>query len=118
MKQLSVDARAFVDGVTSYLGHEEKAKSLLPRVTDLFAKVTREAKKQSEASVVTAAALTGDEKKSIRDFLQKLLGHEVTIETKVDASIIAGMKIEIGDWVVDTSLATKLDEMGRALMHA
>lgn len=117
MKQLSVDARAFVDGVTSYIEHEEKASSLLPRVTDLFQKVTNQTKKQSTATVVSAILLTTNEKEQIGSFLQKLLGHDVTIEVVLDPSLIGGIRMQVGDWVVDTSLATQIDSMGRLLTH-
>lgn len=117
MKQLSVSARAFVEGVTSYMEHEEKANLLLPRVTDLFQKVSIQARKKSTAQVVSAIVLTNEEKIQIHDFLEKLLGHSITIEVRVDAAIIAGVRVEVGDWVVDTSFATQLNHIARGLTH-
>ncbi|MGL4393025.1 MAG: F0F1 ATP synthase subunit delta, partial [Fusobacteriaceae bacterium] len=46
--------------------------------------------------------------------LSKSTGKKVNLEVEVDASLIAGGIIRIGDKVIDGSVKTKLNEMGKA----
>lgn len=115
MKALSRDAKGFIEGVTKYMQEEGKT-SLLPKVERLFGKVTQEREKDTVAHVTTSVVLTDDERKEIEKFAYRLVGHAVTLDCRVDGAIIAGIKMEIGDWIVDTSLQGQLQQMKRNII--
>lgn len=69
------------------------------------------------AYVTTAVPLQADEKKQIEERLLATTGYK-TIECiyKVDADLIGGVIIRMGDRVVDSSIRTKLNKMERELL--
>ena len=81
-----------------------------------FIDMVKEYKKIGIAHVETPTELTDAQKKSIE---QKLLDTtdyvQMEMDYTVDEKLIGGMKIRIGDRVVDSSISTKLDELAKSL---
>lgn len=69
----------------------------------------------SVARVTSAAALTKDEEKRLTAALAKLTGSEVTVRVSVDENLIAGFRIEVGEWVIDTSTRSQLEKMAQLM---
>ncbi len=65
---------------------------------------------QAIATVTVAAPLTGAQVKRLQDGLAKKYG-AVRVNQIVDASIIGGMRIAVGDIVIDDSVATRMKEL-------
>ncbi|CAF0892732.1 unnamed protein product [Brachionus calyciflorus] len=63
-----------------------------------------------QAKVTTAHQLSPAELKELQSTLQAFVkkGHTLQLVTKVDASLIGGMVVELGDRYVDLSLSSKL----------
>ena len=86
-------------------------------ILDYFVAKVKEYKKIGVVYVTTAVQLTQSQK----DYVEKRL-LETTSYTKfemnytVDAGLIGGMVIRIGDRVVDSSIKSKLDAMSRELL--
>lgn len=76
----------------------------------------REYKKIGVVVITSAIELTDVQKKRIEEKLLQLTSYEsFEAEYRVDASLIGGMIIRIGDRVVDASIRTKLDDMTKKL---
>ena len=112
---LTKDAKGFIEGVVSYLSTDASAPSVMPRVTTLLHKVSAQAKKERLAKVYSVVSLTTDEKKLIIHVLTKLLGHTVEIEPVIDTHLVGGLRIQVADWILDTSLDHQLEEMMMSL---
>ena len=73
-------------------------------------------KKIGVATVLTPTALTDAQKKRIE---QKLLDTtdfvKMEIDYRIDESLIGGMRIRIGDKVIDSSISTKINELAKSL---
>ena len=73
-------------------------------------------KKIGVAEVMTPTALTDEQKARIE---QKLLDTtdfvKMEIDYKIDESLIGGMRIRIGDKVIDSSISTKINELAKNL---
>ena len=108
MKTLSKDARGFIEGVAAFVRSDARAKSAAPKVQLLLNKVTASAKKEENAQVETAVILLPPEKKRIEDVLAGLLGHTVTCHYSINTALIGGIKIQVADWIVDSSLSSQL----------
>lgn len=75
-----------------------------------------EYKKIGIAYVTSAVALKDDEKASVEKRLLDTTSYDtVRIQYAVDASLIGGIVIQIGDRVVDSSIRTKLGNMAKEL---
>ncbi len=111
MKSLTQDARGFVNGVVTQLKATGKASSVTPRVQSLLMKMTSGARKERQAVVLSAVKLTADEERAVGKLLAKVSGHDVSLETRIEPDLIAGVRIQMGDWVMDTSMKNELQNM-------
>ena len=85
-------------------------------ILNYFQAKVREYKKIGVARVVSATGLNADQKAKIEaKLLQQTSYESFEVEYSVDASLIGGMVIRIGDRVVDSSIRTKLDTMTKNL---
>jgi F-type H+-transporting ATPase subunit delta len=70
------------------------------------------------AEVTTATQLTADQAKGLQAALRQALGRDPEIETRVDPSILGGLKVRVGSRLYDASLKSKLDSLKFALKRA
>lgn len=85
-------------------------------VLDHFQRETKEYKKIGVVYVTTPTELTEEQKSDIVEKLTQTSGYEsLEINYIVDARILGGIRIRIGDRVVDNSIQTKLEDMTRSL---
>lgn len=115
MADLTKDARGFVSGIVSYLASDKQIESQVPKIRKLLSKVTATNGKNVEAHVKTAVALKNEEKEKLTTALNKLVGYPVVLLCSVDETLIAGMQIKIGDWVVDTTFVNQLQSLATVL---
>ena len=60
------------------------------------------------ARVESAVALSETQQQSVRENLGRLTGGEVSVEFAEDMDLIGGMRVKIGDDVIDGSVKTRL----------
>ena len=90
--------------------------SNIESVFDYFIGLVKEEKKIGIAYVTTAVELTDGQKDEVVRRLLETTGYEsFEMNYAVDASLIGGMVIRIGDRVVDSSIKTKLYELTKSL---
>ena len=75
-------------------------------------------KGQDVAFVTTAVALTAELEKKILAQVTKITGNKVTIENKIDAGIIGGFVLRVGDLQFDASIANKLSNLKREFTNS
>lgn len=64
----------------------------------------------------TSVALSETEINTIRDFLKKKFKKEIQVEHKVDASVLGGIKIQIGDTIHDYTIQAQLKKFQHNLI--
>lgn len=85
-------------------------------VLDYFQKEAKEYKKIGVVYVTTPTGLTEEQKSGIVERLTQISGYQsLEMNYVVDPSLLGGIRIRIGDRVVDNSIQTKLEEMTRSL---
>ena len=95
---------------------EKDRGSEIEDILKLFQAKVREHKKIGVAQVTSAVELSAEQKAKVEHKLLEQTSYEqFEIEYGVDASLIGGMIIRIGDRVVDSSIRSKLDSMARNL---
>jgi F-type H+-transporting ATPase subunit delta len=92
--------------------------SALPAVVSAFKQLAADHRGAIAAEVVTAAPLTAAQKKGVAASLAKALGKDPEISTRVDPSILGGIKVRVGSRLFDASLKSKLDSLKFALKRA
>ena len=64
-----------------------------------------------EGTVISAIPLTGEKVKELEEKLSKKYNKNVTLENKVDKSILGGVLIRLGNIQIDGSVKTRLDNI-------
>ena len=94
---------------------ERDRLALLPEVAQAFEQRLMDFQKIVRAQLVTATALPDDRVAAIKNGLTRATGRDVTLETRVDPSIIGGAVARIGSTVFDGSVTRQLERMREAL---
>ncbi len=94
---------------------EQQRLALLPDIAALFTLLRAEAERTVHAEVLTAFALTDDQVTQLANALRARLQRDVTLSWQVDESLLGGVLIRIGDWVIDGSARGQLDRLAAAL---
>lgn len=115
MSNLHHDARGFVKGIVDYLKTGGKRNAALPKVQSLLMKVSDRATRETRAKVRTVVPLTQEEKEQLEKILARHMDHPITISGEIDATLIAGLRIEIADFIIDTSYKAQLEELASVL---
>lgn len=89
---------------------------LLPDVISILTSRSVHLGLENSAIVTSPAKLDPSEKKSIASFIKSKYGTALNIIERVDPSLIAGFTIKVGDEVIDSSLATKLENIRKELV--
>lgn len=113
---LTKDARGFVTGIVDYLRRDKITSGDVPKVRELFRRVTTDALQEKYAKVETSVVLTEEEKKSLVRWLSDLVGRPIQLVVTVNAKLLGGFRVTVGDWVVDTTLKHQLAMMTESLL--
>ncbi len=82
---------------------------------DTFAKIAAAWRERLVATVRSAVALgSGDRERLVRT-LSRQYGHEIHLNVLVDPGVIGGLRVELGDEVIDGTIAGRLDDARRRL---
>lgn len=93
--------------------------ALLPAIAEVFLRLEEAGRKVRRASVVSATPLDAGQLESLsKGLAARNPGHTYLLNNEVDASLIAGFRIEEDGLVTDTSLRHKLDGARRSLAAA
>lgn len=92
------------------------AGRMMPDVQILIEKITSQAKREKYAKVEGSVLFTEREKKAIGNFLSHLIGHSVILQCRVNPELLGGVRIQVGDWIVDTTLKYQLNRLSDVLL--
>jgi F-type H+-transporting ATPase subunit delta len=96
----------------------QRRVAALPSIITSFEALSAAHRGVVAAQVTTAIALTPEQAKGLQSALRQALGKDPEIETRVDPSILGGLKVRVGSRLYDASLKSKLDSLKFALKRA
>ena len=85
--------------------------SLLPEIGAQFHALKNAAEGAADAEITSAFELTDAQVKDLVATLEKKFGRKLNPTVKVDSSLIGGVRVAVGDEVLDTSVRAKLQNM-------
>lgn len=94
---------------------DRRREAVLVDVVTEFEALVDAARDRVSASVVTARPLDDDLVAAIQAELQRQTGKEVVLDQKVDPQMIGGVRLSLGDLVVDGTTRRALHDMRRTL---
>lgn len=92
---------------------DNKRIGMLNEVALKYIILNEDLKGQGVAYVTTAVPLTTELENKILKQVTQLTGNQVTIENKIDESIVGGFVLRVGDLQYDASIANKLNNLKR-----
>ena len=105
-----------IDEITSnviQLLLKNKRLSLLPFVAKQYQNLYKKTQNVASAIVTTAVPLTDSLKEKVLNKIKKETGKEVSLQNKVDNSVIGGFILQIGDKQIDASILGKLNNISK-----
>jgi F-type H+-transporting ATPase subunit delta len=95
---------------------ENRRLDALPAAVAQFHTLASGALGVAEAVVESAYPLDAAQLAELTDVLQKRFGRKLTLDVRVEPSLIGGVRATVGDEVLDTSVRARLERMKSALI--
>ena len=110
--ELTTDQRNFVRVLV-----ENQRLSVVAEISDLFDQLKHAHEGIKDAEITSAFALDDATLKALVADIERKFGCQVQATVKVDATLIGGVRIAVGDEVIDASVRGKLAAMATALKN-
>lgn len=117
LKEVFKGSHAISEGLMNMLV-ENKRVSLLNEVALKYIILNESLKGKDVAYVTTAVPMTADLEKQLLKQVASITGKEVTLENKIDESIIGGFILRVGDLQYDASVSNKLNNLKREFTNS
>jgi F-type H+-transporting ATPase subunit delta len=92
--------------------------ALAPAIAPAFRELLEQHEGIARARAVTAVPLTDGERTSLAQRLERDTGRRILLETEVDPDLLGGVRVQIGDQLVDASTRARLSALRRSLVRA
>ncbi len=92
-----------------------RAASLLPRIQERYQELVDDEEGIRRVEVATAVALTDSERAYVTEELGKTLAGEIRLSELVDPTLLGGMRIRVGDRVMDGSVRGRLASLRQSV---
>jgi len=104
------EARNFVSMLV-----ENGRLSLLPEIEQQFRELKNAFESTADAQIVSAFPMSDDQVRDLVVALEKKFGRKLNASVSVDASLIGGVRVTVGDEVLDSSVSARLEHMQTVL---
>lgn len=89
--------------------------ALLPEIAEQFRLLMNQQQGSADAEIASAFPMEGAQVADLVAALEKKFGRKLNPSVTVDPSLIGGVRVVVGDEVLDTSVRAKLQQMQTAL---
>lgn len=90
---------------------------LLPQIRALYEEFRHEHEGVLEARIISALPINDEQMKQLVARLETKYRRKVSVRVEVDPRLIGGVRIVVGDKVIDATVRGRLDAMAAALTH-
>jgi F-type H+-transporting ATPase subunit delta len=88
----------------------------LPEIASQFRQLKNSLAGTSDATVFSAFPIEGPALADLSALLEKRFGRKLNLSVKIDSQLIGGVRVVVGDEVLDTSVKARLEQMKTALL--
>ena len=85
------------------------------RTAETYGQVAADRRSRLVATVTAVDPLTEEQRRRLAAALQRIYGHEVHLNVQLDPALVGGIRVELGDEVIDGSVESRLDDARRRL---
>jgi F-type H+-transporting ATPase subunit delta len=94
---------------------DRRRQNMLAMIEREFIRLANETRHLVEAKIVSAVPLSLDQEQKIKQVIAKTTGKNVQLTAEVNPMLIGGARLQIGDQVIDGSVAAALSKLRREL---
>lgn len=85
------------------------------RLADEFVEIIVTRQNRYIAKVTSAVALSQAQLERLSRTLNKIYNRQLKLDVSIDTAVLGGMRVQIGDEVIDGTVGTRLDDLERDL---
>jgi F-type H+-transporting ATPase subunit delta len=97
---------------------EKGRMPLIFRVRDRFDDLWAEASKRLEVTVTSAVELDPEIVKKVGEEIERQTGRTIDLRSEVDDQLLGGLRLQVGNMVLDASLRNKLERLRKEIAQA
>jgi ATP synthase F1 delta subunit len=90
----------------------------LPEINSALGRVVSGQQEPVKAEITSAVELSEQEKEALRQSLAKQFGGDLSFTFHVDPALLGGLRVRVGDRLIDTSVASRLTALRESLASA
>jgi len=94
---------------------QEGDLDLISEVSASMARTASGGRQPARAEITSASELTGAHKEAMQQALMQQFGDDLVFFFSVDPSLMGGLRVRVGDRLIDTSVATRLAALRESL---
>ena len=95
---------------------EKRRIFFIKKIFESFLKLCSKKRGEIKASLISSKELTEEELNIISKDLSVAMGSNLKFDYKVDKELIGGLKLQLGSFMIDTSIKSKLKNYEQALL--
>ena len=86
-------------------------------ISESFLKLCSKKRGEVKASLISSKVLSQNELNEINRDLSQSMGSKIIFDFKVDEKLVGGLKLQIGSFMIDTSVKNKLKKLEQAMLE-
>jgi F-type H+-transporting ATPase subunit delta len=94
---------------------EKRRLSAISGIIGAFRTLAARHRGEVEADVVSAVPLSDDQQEDLKTALRDFAGQDVSMNVRVDPSILGGLIVKVGSRMIDNSVRSKLNRLRHAM---
>ena len=96
---------------------EKRRIFFVRKITESFLKLCSKKRGEVKASLISSKELSSSELDEISKDLSKSMGSTIKFDYKVDKELIGGLKLQLGSFMIDTSIKNRLKKYKQAMLE-
>ena len=120
---------SFINLLTEKLGFSKNLKNFfllliekrriffIKKITESFLKLCSKKRGEVKASLISSKELSPNELDEISKDLSVSMSSKIKLDYKVDKELIGGLKLQLGSFMIDTSIKNKLKKYEQAMIE-
>ncbi len=96
---------------------EKRRIFFIKKITESFLKLCSKKRGEVKASLISSKELSSSELNDISKELSQSMGLKIIFDYKVDKGLIGGLKLQVGSYMIDTSVKNKLKKFEQAMLE-
>ena len=96
---------------------KKKRIFFVKKITNNFLKLCSKNRGEIKASLISSKELSSNELENIGKELSTSMGSTIKFDYKVDQSLIGGLKLQLGSFMIDTSIKNKLKKYEQRMLE-